>query len=302
MKYLKYFIQYVELPTKVASVLPFIFAACYYLFYLEPRNGLNYINFIIFFVAMLCFDMATTSINHYIAFTREKNSPSLYDETIIKEMNKLNITMKNNRYITYSLIFVATMLGLILVYRSNIGVLLLGMLCFLIGIAYSYGPKPIAYGPLGEVFSGATMGVILPVIVIFTQYDHLPFELNPLIALIFFPFAFYIANILLANNICDLKKDESNNRFTLTHYLGQTLAIKGLYLSNVIGIIFILISIYLNFLTSYWYLLSVLTLIPITLNVFKFKVKLSKQESFPFIVKNFILFSFAYLILLLIFK
>lgn len=302
MKYLKYFIQYVELKTKVASVLPFMIAMFYYIFYYSKDNSINYINFIIFFIAMLCFDMATTSINHYVAFHREQKSASSYDSRTINKMNKLGITMKDNRYITYALILIATILGLLLVFRSNIGVLLLGMLCFLIGILYSYGPKPISYGPLGEVFSGATMGVILPVIAIFTQYDHLPFELNPFLVIVFFPLAFLIANILLGNNICDLEKDEINNRYTLTHYIGKRNAILGLYTSNIIAVAFIALSVYFNFLNSKLYLLLIFLLIPLTINVLKFSKETSKKTSFPYIIKNFISFSIIYLIALIIFK
>ena len=73
LKYLKYFINYVELRTKIASVFPFFIAVLFYINNYSQENGIKIINFIIFFVAMLCFDMATTSINHYIAFHKEKD-------------------------------------------------------------------------------------------------------------------------------------------------------------------------------------------------------------------------------------
>ncbi|MEG0283661.1 MAG: UbiA family prenyltransferase [Erysipelotrichales bacterium] len=302
LKYIKYFVKYVELNTKVASFFPFMIAMFYYIFYFSDDNGINYVNFVIYFIAMLCFDMATTSINHYVAFHKEKDDISLYDDDTLRQMKELNITMKDNLAITIVLLSIATILGVILVINSNIAVLLLGGLCFLIGISYSYGPKPIAYGPLGEVFSGATMGGILPVIVLFTQYDHIPFELNPLLVVVFIPLTFLIANILLANNICDLEKDENNNRFTLTHYIGKKWAVRGLYLSNLIAVSFIAVSYTLGFLDSQWYLLLCLMIAPLTLNTMMFSKKLSKQESFPFIIKNFIMFSVFYLMAILLLK
>lgn len=39
------------------------------------------------------------------------------------------------------------------------------------------------------------------------------------IFLIALPNTLWIANLMLANNICDLEEDENNNRYTLVHYL-----------------------------------------------------------------------------------
>lgn len=41
------------------------------------------------------------------------------------------------------------------------------------------------------------------------------------IFLIALPNTLWIANLMLANNICDLEEDENNNRYTLVHYLGK---------------------------------------------------------------------------------
>ena len=41
------------------------------------------------------------------------------------------------------------------------------------------------------------------------------------IFLVALPNTCYIANLMLANNICDLKEDENNKRYTLVHYLGK---------------------------------------------------------------------------------
>lgn len=42
-----------------------------------------------------------------------------------------------------------------------------------------------------------------------------------------------IANLMLANNICDLEEDETNHRFTLVHYLGKKASI-GLFVSLIV--------------------------------------------------------------------
>jgi len=39
-----------------------------------------------------------------------------------------------------------------------------------------------------------------------------------------------IANIMLANNICDVEADIANNRFTQPYYLGRENALNGYYI------------------------------------------------------------------------
>lgn len=299
MKRISYFIKYVELKTKVASLFPFLIAYLYYINYLY-ENGINYLNFIIFFISMICFDMLTTAINHYNAFKTETKDQSEYDQGILKQMKELNISMKTNKNILIILFIIAAVCGIILVFLSNIGVLLLGMLCFLIGILYSSGPKPISHTFLGELFAGGTMGILLPVIAIFTQYDYIPFQLNPFLILVFVPLAFLIANILLANNTSDLEKDINNNRKTIVAYIGKNKAVTLLHVYNILAYLFIIIAWAFNFLNSWIFLLMILTY-PITFrNINIFKKDISKQRTFKLIVNNFILFSIAYILLFVI--
>src|SRR5699024_9079253 len=52
----------------------------------------------------------------------------------------------------------ASLLGLWLVFRTNILLLFLGGACFIVGIFYTFGPLPISRMPLGEALSGVVMG------------------------------------------------------------------------------------------------------------------------------------------------
>ncbi len=289
---IKYFVNFVELKTKLISVFSFIVAVLFYFYYLYPTYGVDVINIIIFFVSMLAIDMFTTALNHLSAIFKEKKK-SLYDEKLLQDMNNNNYSMKTNYAIIIGLFVVFTVLGVILVYRSNVGVLLLGMLSVFIGIIYSFGKKPIAYTPFGEIFAGGAMGVILPITIIFTQFDHLPFELNPLLAIVFMPLAFLIGNVLFANNICDLDLDVHNGRYTLAYYTGQKLGAKLLHLSNIGALGCVTVASLLGYVPLYFNVMYLLYIIMFK-NTLKFSEKFDKEESFVFILKNFVVFMLTY--------
>ena len=59
---IKKFLKFVEIQTKVASVIPFSIGT---LMALIKHNSINIPNAILMFVSLLCIDMATTGLNHY---------------------------------------------------------------------------------------------------------------------------------------------------------------------------------------------------------------------------------------------
>ncbi len=295
---IKYFINFVELKTKLISLFSFIVAILFYMYFLYPEYGVNVINTILFFISMLAIDMFTTALNHLSAIFKEKTK-SKYDEELLESMEKNKYSMKVNYAIIIFLFVLFSTLGIILVLRSNVGVLLLGMLSVFIGIIYSFGKRPIAYTPFGELFAGGAMGVILPVIIIFIQFDHMPFELNPFIAIVFMPLAFLIGNVLFANNICDLDIDVSNGRYTLAYYTKEAFGAKLLHLSNLGAMGFVTLSSIVGYVPLYFNAIY-LVFIVMYKNTFEFSKEFNKETSFVYILKNFLLFSVTYCLLFVI--
>ncbi|MGV2687117.1 1,4-dihydroxy-2-naphthoate polyprenyltransferase, partial [Clostridium perfringens] len=115
-------------------------------------------------------------------------------------------------------------------------ILLLGGLSFAVGILYSFGPIPISRMPLGELFSGLFMGFVIIFISawIHAEGNHLAvldlhgsvlsLQVNLpavlLLLVVSLPAILGIANIMLANNICDMDEDMENKRYTLPVYIG----------------------------------------------------------------------------------
>lgn len=305
------FLQLVELRTKVASVIPFLLASIY-TFY--TFGTFNFTNALLMFLSMLIFDMSTTAINNYIDYTSAIKKEG-YGYEVHNAISRHQLSVTNVRFLIYTMLLISSVLGICLVLRTNIIVLFLGMLCFAIGIVYTFGPLPISRTPLGEIFSGLTMGLLLPFITIYihvfdqhllsiTYYSQqllIRVTLKELFGIAIFcvPLICTIANIMLANNLCDMEEDLINKRYTLPIYLGRESGIKlwkSLYYLSFLAII---VGVYLKFLP--WVSLFTFgTLLPLLKHMKLFKTKQLKSETFVVSIKNFLLFNGVYLITLIV--
>lgn len=228
---LRVFLKLVEIQTKLASLFPFLAGA---LFVIYHYGVFRITNTIIFFCSMFLFDLTTTAINNYMDYKKATTDEYRKEKNIIGQENLKESTVVA---IILSLLITAAGLGIWLVFRTDLLVLIIGIICFAIGILYTFGPIPISRMPLGEIFSGITMGFgILFLTVYVNAYDqgianvylagsNFIFHADMIrlleIAIISVPCIFTIANIMLANNICDLEDDIKNRRYTLPYYIGK---------------------------------------------------------------------------------
>ena len=199
-------------------------------------------------------------------------------------------------------------------------VLLIGVISFLAGILYTYGPIPISRTPLGEIFSGVFMGFVIVFLsayihifdknVFYFMYSNNMLNINLNLMEVFYIFLISIptmngiANIMLANNICDVEDDIVNNRFTLPYYLGVKNALKLFKILYYIGYLDIIILVILK-ISPVVSLLVLLTIIPLNKNITLFYNRPIKSETFIFSVKNFALVNMTYILAIsiaLIFK
>jgi 1,4-dihydroxy-2-naphthoate octaprenyltransferase len=182
-------------------------------------------------------------------------------------------------------------------------ILLVGGLCFLCGVFYTYGPVPISRQPLGEVLSGLFYGLLIPFILLYInsptgtyltlnvnfQTISLDLKVWPIITLLLLsvvPFS-TTANIMLANNICDLEKDILVKRHTLPYYIGKKALylFAGLYYLTYAAVIAMAALKILHPIC----LLSLVTIIPVQKNINEFFKKQEKATTFLCAIKNFII-------------
>lgn len=294
------FLKLVEIQTKIASMMPFMIGTAYAAYHFKKFNA---VNFFIMLVSLLAFDMATTALNNYYDYKRAfKKYGFNYERhnAIIRD----NLKEASVVAVIFSLIGIATVFGLLLVANTNFMVLAIGAASFSVGILYSFGPVPISRTPLGEIFSGFFMGFVIIFLSIYIHvFDSdivssaysggfLSVQVNIRellnIFLLSIPAIVGIANIMLANNICDIDDDIENRRYTLPIYIGK---VKALTLFKVLYYIAYLavVALVVLKLASTLYLLLLLTFIIVNRNIKIFYEKQTKKDTFVVSVKNFIL-------------
>ncbi len=280
------FLQYTEIKTKITSLFAFAATVAFLLYH---EQAINWKLTLIFFSAMFLFDLTTTAINNYI--------DSKTNDQI------LEFKRKQALIIIYCLFISSAALGLYLAYLTDIVVLIAGGICFLCGVFYTFGPLPISRQPFGEVFSGFFYGLMIPFILMYINMPEgtfLTYELSlesiafklqvvPFLKLFLFavtPFC-ATANIMLANNICDLEKDIAVKRHTLPYYIGEkSLALfAGLYYLTYISTI---VMVVLKMLSPIC-LLSLLSIVFVQKNIRVFFNKQEKAVTFICSIKNFII-------------
>src|SRR5699024_12791119 len=78
----------------------------------------------------------------------------------------------------------------------------MGLFCYLVGIFYSSGPRPLSSLPVGELFSGVTMGFMISLICVYINtFEVFQWEFSNIlgIVIIALPNTMWIANLMLAN-------------------------------------------------------------------------------------------------------
>ena len=306
---MKDIIELVELRTKIASVIPFVVGLLYSIW---TFGNFNVVNMALFFIGMLCFDMATTVMNNLMDYVKAKNETYRQEENII---GTSSLTVKQATMIFGSLVGVATIIGIILVVRTNVILLFVGMLCFVIGIFYTFGPIPISRMPLGEVLSGVTMGFGIFWIVIFLNAPEASFAWMGLeegmlvvrlalldhfkVVLLSLPLVCTIANIMLSNNLCDLETDITNHRYTLVYYIGKTTALKLYQVLYFISFVAMVLAVVFQ-IAPMLMLGTLVVAIPVYKNIQIFLQKQEKRTTFVLAIKNMVMIHVMQMLLLVI--
>ena len=304
------FLKLVEIQTKLASCIPFLLGNIYALYH---YNQFNLKNFILMFISLIIFDMATTAINNYCDYKKAKKTHG-YNYEIHNVIVKDNLKEGTVIGMIFALLLGAIIFGTLLFFNTNIVVLFLGMLSFLAGIFYSFGPIPISRTPFGEIVSGLLMGFVIVFLSVYIHVDNtlvllsyenslLSINLNLIelsyIFLFSLPTVNCIANIMLANNICDIEDDRENERYTLPIYIGKENALNlynALYYIVYIDIILLLVLKVIPITC----VITLFTFVLINKNIKIFYKKQTKKDTFVLAVKNLMVINVVQIVAMLV--
>ena len=307
----KTFLELVEIKTKIASIFPYIIGLLFSLSYFKTFNlGLSFL----FLLAMLIFDMTVTAINNYQDFKKAKDEIYQKQENII---GKANLSPHFVRNLIIFMVVVSLCLGFLLAYFTGWLFLVLGGIVFFIGIFYTSGPIPLSRMPVGEIFSGGTMGFgIFAMVVLINSAEKPIFKLDLNFAANSFalsgdimgaiamvvsslPLVFTIANIMLANNLRDLDTDIKNHRYTLVYYIGRKQGIQLFQLLMYSAYFFIILGFFIG-IFEWPTLLTFLSFPIIQKNLKQHAAEVPAPHSFVYSLKNMVLFNSSYAVSLLL--
>ncbi len=303
--------KFVEIQTKVASVIPFSIGT---LMALIKHNSINTLNALLMFISLICIDMATTGLNHYY----DNKRVILKSGYHYQEHNPLSsgeLSQNQAKLVLSTLLLIGVVSGIALVLRTHFMILILGGIAFGVGVLYSAGPLPISRTLLGEIFSGFFMGGLIPFIAyaihiipaemgrINIQNGLFTLQLNmqlilPII-LVSIPLMLLIGNIMLANNICDMAEDLINKRYTLPISIGKKNALILYVLAVCFSVISVPMAIVLNIMPIH-YGLTLLTVPILVKQSVAFVKQPVKAQTFKFAVKNFLFFAMSIVISLIV--
>lgn len=302
---LRTFLEVVEIQTKIASFFPFIIGVLFASTYFKQFH-FGYTLF--FFIGMLLFDMTTTAINNYMDYTKAKSTSYKYEQNVI---GKEQLDPTTIRHLIFFMMGLSAIVGFSLSILTGWFVFVFGGLMCLVGIFYTFGPLPLSRMPLGELFSGVTMGLGIFAIVVYLntftdpvfflsfQFSTGMFSLNgnvwQILAMIWaaLPLMFTIADIMLANNLRDFETDIENQRYTLVYHIQKKPALRLFQLLMYSCYLVILIGWPFG-IFSWEQLLVFLTLPIVHKHLMNHKKQVDQPQSFGYAIKNMILFNSAY--------
>ena len=129
--------------------------------------------------------------------------------------------VKAGAWFSFALAFLC---GIYLVWHGGWPIVAIGLASLAAGWAYTGGPKPIAYGPLGEVFVFVFFGLVA----VGGSYYLQTLTLTPTALIAGALVGIHAAAVITVNNYRDLDGDAKSGKYTLAVRLGRP-AIRRLY-------------------------------------------------------------------------
>lgn len=290
----KIFAELIELKAKTASIFPFLLGLAYSLYHYQ---SVNLSTLAIYFVAMFMFNCFVDIWDNYNDYHKAVDTDDYQKNTNI--IGRENLSMGLIKSLLAFFFFGSLILGIIVALMTGWAVFWLGLLCYAVGVFYAGGPKPLSSLPLGELLSGLTMGYVIFLICLYinsSQNFVWSFANLATTFLIALPNTLLIANLMLANNTCDLEEDEANHRYTIVHYIGKKAALIWWTTALILAFVAIVVAVILGLLSPI--MLLILLIAPLMIKFARpYLQKQVKKETFISSVKILMVFQLVQVLL-----
>ena len=290
----KIFAELIELNAKTASIFPFLLGLAYSLYHYQ---SVNLSALAIYFVAMFMFNCFVDIWDNYNDYHKAVDTDDYQKNTNI--IGRENLSMGLIKSLLAFFFFGSLILGIIVALMTGWAVFWLGLLCYAVGVFYAGGPKPLSSLPLGELLSGLTMGYVIFLICLYinsSQNFVWSFANLATTFLIALPNTLLIANLMLANNTCDLEEDEANHRYTIVHYIGKKAALIWWTTALILAFVAIVVAVILGLLSPI--MLLILLIAPLMIKFARpYLQKQVKKETFISSVKILMVFQLVQVLL-----
>ncbi|KSU11611.1 1,4-dihydroxy-2-naphthoate octaprenyltransferase [Lactococcus lactis] len=290
----KIFAELIELKAKTASIFPFLLGLAYSLYHYQ---SVNLSALAIYFVAMFMFNCFVDIWDNYNDYYKAVDTDDYQKNTNI--IGRENLSMGLIKSLLAFFFFGSLILGIIVALMTGWAVFWLGLLCYAVGVFYAGGPKPLSSLPLGELLSGLTMGYVIFLICLYinsSQNFVWSFANLATTFLIALPNTLLIANLMLANNTCDLEEDEANHRYTIVHYIGKKAALIWWTTALILAFVAIVVAVILGLLSPI--MLLILLIAPLMIKFARpYLQKQVKKETFISSVKILMVFQLVQVLL-----
>ncbi|MCT3125326.1 prenyltransferase [Lactococcus lactis] len=290
----KIFAELIELKAKTASIFPFLLGLAYSLYHYQ---SVNLSALAIYFVAMFMFNCFVDIWDNYNDYHKAVDTDDYQKNTNI--IGRENLSMGLIKSLLAFFFFGSLILGIIVALMTGWAVFWLGLLCYAVGVFYAGGPKPLSSLPLGELLSGLTMGYVIFLICLYiNSSQNFVWSFANLVTtfLIALPNTLLIANLMLANNTCDLEEDEANHRYTIVHYIGKKAALIWWTTALILAFVAIVVAVILGLLSPI--MLLILLIAPLMIKFARpYLQKQVKKETFISSVKILMVFQLVQVLL-----
>ncbi|AIS02762.1 prenyltransferase [Lactococcus lactis] len=290
----KIFAELIELKAKTASIFPFLLGLAYSLYHYQ---SVNLSALAIYFVAMFMFNCFVDIWDNYNDYHKAVDTDDYQKNTNI--IGRENLSMGLIKSLLAFFFFGSLILGIVVALMTGWAVFWLGILCYAVGVFYAGGPKPLSSLPLGELLSGLTMGYVIFLICLYinsSQNFVWSFANLATTFLIALPNTLLIANLMLANNTCDLEEDEANHRYTIVHYIGKKAALIWWTTALILAFVAIVVAVILGLLSPI--MLLILLIAPLMIKFARpYLLKQVKKETFISSVKILMVFQLVQVLL-----